>query len=430
MSERRVPDDWWPEWLRDFPAENPLIQTSVTAAEVETTHDENQRYRRLFTALVPTKHLASVLTHRGAIGHEVRSSGPHPVPFRGKWGYAPRFWIDASGTSAVRLEPLVTAWRSANQTVLLPDQGFLMTYGLVPRIVNAADVPEMHWDDPSFPQPDVVVARPVSSYRFPDHTGAHVTVEREYLQDYSTIRGRALVQVYYVQRAGPPTEEITSLLGDKEVVELRLPGRLVDLRLVDWGGTTLALAQVWGVRPLLEPGNAPVSAGRDDFGTLAWPGIAEAVTEESAMNISLLQPAYVRDDVLEIYEGWPEYSIHPESGSVSYGNQWGVSYTRRVGRDLIEVEIKKLYEGNHADTVRHWHHHAVQPPVDISRLRGEANVGTRARRQSMDLPIWGGYWLDCTREFLDSKCHQPVSSGWTSEIWTTVAGGQLRAWSR
>lgn len=255
-----------------------------------------------------------------------------------------------------------------------------MTYGLVPRIVNAADVPEMHWDDPSFPQRDVVVARPVSSYRFPDHTGAHVTVEREYLQDYSTIRGRALVQVYYVQRAGPPTEEITSLLGDKEVVELRLPGRLVDLRLVDWGGTTLALAQVWGVRPLLEPGNAPVSAGRDDFGTLAWPGIAEAVTEESAMNISLLQPAYVRDDVLEIYEGWPEYSIHPESGSVSYGNQWGVSYTRRVGRDLIEVEIKKLYEGNHADTVRHWHHHAVQPPVDISRLRGEANVGTRARR--------------------------------------------------
>ena len=282
-----------------------------------------------------------------------------------------------------------------------------MTYGLVPRIVNAADVPEMRWDDPSFPQRDVVVARPVSSYRFPAYTGAHITVKREYLQDYSTIRGRALVQVYYVQRAGPPTEEITSLLGDNEVAELRLPGRLVDLRLVAGpGGTTLALAQVWGVRPLLEPGNAPVSAGRDDFGALSWPGIAEAVTEESARTLSLLQPAYVTDDVLESYEGWPEYSIHPESGSVSYGNQWGISYTRRVGRNLIEVEIKKLYEGNHAGTVRHWHQHAVQPPVDISCLRSEANVGTRARRIVYGLTNLGRVMAELYVRVLG----QPVSS--------------------
>jgi len=375
-----VTDDWWPQWLQDFASENPLGRHDVEIAKILATDDGNRDYRQVFTALVAPEHLASILEKPGGIGHEVASSGPHPAPFRGKWDYAPRFWIDAAGTSKEKLEPLVVHWRSGNQTVLLPDQGFLMTYGLVPRIVSNADVLEMHWDDPSFPQRDIVVSRPVSSYNFPTYTGAYVTVEQEYLQDYSTIRERALVQVYYVQREGPLTEEVIALLSGNEIMELRLPGRLIDLRLVNWNGRQSALAQVWGVRPLLEPGDAPVSAGRDNPGALVWPGIAEPVTEQSARGISLLHPVYVMDSVLEIYEGLPEYSVHPESGSVSYGNQWGVSYARRIGRNLIEVEIKKLYEGNHADTIRHWHRHAVNPPADPAPLRGEANVGTRARR--------------------------------------------------
>jgi hypothetical protein len=42
--------------------------------------------------------------------------------------------------------------------------------------------------------------------------------------------------------------------------------------------------------------------------------------------------------------------------------------------------LKKLYEGNTAETVRHWHAHAIKPPRDVSSLRKVPNVGTRARR--------------------------------------------------
>jgi len=77
---------------------------------------------------------------------------------------------------------------------------------------------------------------------------------------------------------------------------------------------------------------------------------------------SLVDRIYVRDSVLTLYEGRPEFTIHPESGSVSRGNQWSVSPTRRVGRDLIAVDLKKLYEGTPPETVRHWHAEAVPPP--------------------------------------------------------------------
>lgn len=78
-------------------------------------------------------------------------------------------------------------------------------------------------------------------------------------------------------------------------------------------------------------------------------------------------------------EGRSEYSIDPESGSVSYGNQWSVSYTQRIGRDLIAVELKKLYESNPPEIVQHWHAHAQEPPSDPLATQGGLNVGSRTR---------------------------------------------------
>lgn len=187
------------------------------------------------------------------------------------------------------------------------------------------------------------------------------------------------VQVYYVERAGPLTEELRRILEHEDMVEVRLRGRLLSLRRRHDEPDLPILAQVWGVRHLMTPGHAPISAGRWEYGQLDWPDIGP-ITDDTARRLGLSAVAYVRDDVLDAYEGRREFIVHPESGSVSYGGQWSVGRTYRIGRDLIAMDIKKLYEGTPPETVRHWHTHAVAPPSGARGPDDGPNVGTRARR--------------------------------------------------
>ncbi|OGO50771.1 MAG: hypothetical protein A2148_03515, partial [Chloroflexi bacterium RBG_16_68_14] len=287
------------------------------------------------------------------------------------------------------LEPVVVAWESGNRTVLWPDQGFLMTYGLIPRQVSRDGDDEIRWDDPTFPRHDIVVVRPVSTYDFPEVSDARVTISRDYLQDYATLRRCSLIQVYFEERWGDLRREDEAIMGSAEFREFKLEGRLIRLRILKHNDPP-ALAQVWGVRPLVHPGDAPISAGRWDYGALSWPGFEEPVTREVALALYMREEAYVRDSVLADYEGRPGFIVNAESGGVCYRNQWAVGYCARIGRDLIAVELKKLYEGNPPEVVKHWHQHAVDPPTgDRQSLMAQLNVGTRARRVTYGLVALG-----------------------------------------
>ena len=65
---------------------------------------------------------------------------------------------------------------------------------------------------------------------------------------------------------------------------------------------------------------------------------------------------------------------------MSFGTQWSVGFCDRIGRDLIRLELKKLYEGAPPQTTRDWHRHAVAPPSDtaLERMANERSVGIRA----------------------------------------------------
>lgn len=384
MTQPYPPDDWRPEWFQDPITEDPLSDDPVVVAEIAPTTNVYEHSRQLFTALVPPEKLKAVLSQPGGIGYDVSASGPHPSNHRGNWEYTPRFWVWAGEVVPMGLEPLVVSWKMANHFVLWPDQGFLMTYGLVPRLVpTEGDIPELHWDDLSAPRRDIVVSKVTSTYRSPQVSGARVTVARKYLQDYATIRKQALVQVYLAQQSGSLTPDIVRVLGKgHHIKKFHWPGRFLDIHISEFDShhERPALVRVWGVRPLLKPDDAPVSAGRGDYGSLMWPGIPEPVTQDTARQYQYTDHVYVSDSVLGQYEGRSEYSIDPESGSVSYGNQWSVSYTQRIGRDLIAVELKKLYESNPPEIVQHWHAHAQEPPSDPLAPQGRLNVGSRTRR--------------------------------------------------
>ena len=379
MIADNVPNDWWPEVLLPLASEVPLAGEHVVVAEIGRPWGDRS-YRHLFTALAPSPLSDAILANPGGIGDRVNASGPHPAahPSRETPWYTPRFFIEAGGLHPAGLEPLAVAWSSANRTYVGPDQGFLMTYGLIPRVVSAAQGDEIHWDDPSVPKPDVAIALPVSAYDFPKITLAQLRVHREYLQDYATIRGMHLIQVYFAECwQDPPSDmEATFLsIGGKPI---QLPGR--EIRLFRQEKPPSYLVQVSGTRFLLAPASSPITEGRWQYGDLEWPGIQGPVTHERAMAIGL-RDAFVSDAVLSRYEGRPEFSIHPETGGVAYGGQWSTGNTHRVARDLIAVELKKLYEGCPPEVVHQYHLHAVAPPIgqpDV--LRTHPNVATRARR--------------------------------------------------
>ncbi|MCH7662937.1 MAG: hypothetical protein IH859_03595 [Chloroflexi bacterium] len=293
--------------------------------------------------------------------------------------YFPRFWISAKAHSLEGLEPLVLSWEAANNTTLFLDPGFLMTYGLIPRYLKNNKRDEIHYDDPYHPRQSVAIVSPVSYYDFPTRSHAFVRVNRDYLQDYATLRGFSLIQVYYANKWGEAGQETINYMGDKKIAEFELPGRLIDLRFIKLADKEF-FAQVWGVRHLLDPGDSPITKGNEDYGILVWPGIEEPVNHQKAMD-SRMALVYISDSVLAKYEKRSEYEIYPETGGVSYSGQWGVTFNQRVGRDIIAVELKKIYEGVPPHVTRHWHKHAVDPPVgSMDDLREMKNVATRSKK--------------------------------------------------
>jgi hypothetical protein len=248
-----------------------------------------------------------------------------------------------------------------------------MTYGLAPRSVGNGGV---HWDDPSGPVRDIVKVTAPSVYSFPKRTHASVSICREYVQDYLTLRKKALVQSFWERRFSSTDSEIEERLGGEERVDLDTLNRRLRLFRLD---PRVVITEVSGGRVLALPGPMPISNDSLKAEGLIWPGFDGPVVHARAMR--MMPSVYVDDRVLADYEGLPDFVVVPESGAVSFGTRWTVGYCRRVGRNLIRLELKKLYEGVPAAVTQHWHKFAVEPPPPgaYPAILDEPNIGKRAK---------------------------------------------------
>lgn len=286
--------DWWPASLAHIPNENPWAAEQVVVAEIRSFDDEaGPGQRHMISVLVPIADLDDLRRNPASLHFEVETSGPRPSS--SAIGYTPKFWVASHGESPKKFEPLVLSWTSHDQTVLVPDPGFLMTYGLIFR----NDGGNTHWDDPRRPKHDVVVATSPSVWDFPKATTAFVSISKDYLQDYLSLRQVALVQAYLEQRHSAPTKELEQQLEDKSIVDLDSPQRI--LRLARFKGRENAvLTEAAGSRIVAMPGSMPISDGNDQTEGLIWPGIDGPVDHSRAMRLSL-EWVYVSDRVLEDY---------------------------------------------------------------------------------------------------------------------------------
>jgi hypothetical protein len=235
------------------------------------------------------------------------------------------------------------------------------------------------WDDPARPVRDIVKVTAPSVYSLPKATPASVSISREYLQDYLTLRKKALVQSFQERRFSTPDGEIEERLGIQQFVDLDTPNRR--LRLLRIPGRERIMLSASGGRLLAVPGPLPISSDPLEVEGLIWPGFNGPVVHARAMGMTPIDCVYVDDRVLADYEGREDFAVVPESGAVVFGYQWTVGYCSRVGRNLIRLELKKLYEGVPAAVTRNWHKFAVEPPPpeDYPAILDEPNIGKRAK---------------------------------------------------
>jgi hypothetical protein len=370
-----IAEDWWPDMLRHIADEKPWDTDHVVVAELRSFDDPwLEGSRTCYTALIRVEDLERLDGKLISFNYNVETSGPGPSPaFAGS--YVPAFWISAIlGDERIKCEPLVLAWESNNRTAMILDPGFCMTYGLIPR---ALDDGSIHWDDMAVPEFDIAVIDSPSIYNHGVHSGARVTVDRDHLQDYLTQRGMALVEVYFENRRSVRDDAIDAALGDKDRIVNKFANREVDFWRRDEGGYG---AQIWGARVIARPKDLPISMDPLESQGLVWPGMEGAITLSDASSYRPWDTVFVRDTVLGAYEGKPGFNIHPETGGVSYGNQWGIGPSVRVGRDVLRLEIRKLHEGTARRVIQHWHAHAIMPTPDLLKPEAQSarNIGSRS----------------------------------------------------
>ncbi len=369
--------DWLPDCLIHL--NDPYLSDGDEYVVIGQLSDDAVRgYQGLIekrTVLVPVDRLDEVLNNPGGIGWEVEAWGPGPVVEEGQ-RYRSDFWVEGPGGRDDRLEPVVVSWDRHNKTVMMPDNGMLMCYGLCPRTLQKPD--RIVWDDLSRPQMGVVTTKPLSHYDVYSYSGACVEMSREYLEDYASLKGCALVSVFYEERRCHATDDLRQRLGSKDGTSLQRPGFRMDIVRDSYHGEESVLCRLWGCRPILTPTGRPVTEDRAP--ELEWPDYPDVMDARRAIGSRVFDYVYAKDEVLDAYEGRNEFDVIPLSGAISYDGWWALGHSRRVGRDYVAYELKKIYEGCPPSVIRHVHKFAVEKTVAEANEEqfGRANIGTRA----------------------------------------------------
>ncbi len=321
-----------------------------------------------FTGLIDIEKYYKLRSNK--IYFNVNTSGPHSF-YEPNWKYAPKFWIwSIIDEKEYRIEPLIVSWENNRKTILLVDQGFLMTYGLVPRYI---DENEIIWDEPSLPDEKVVISSLFSNYDLLKHSTAHVKIKKKYLQDYATLRKKAIIKIFY--ETSNIKRGFMEINKDKHYKKIL---KRTNYWLKYNKDGDYAVIDIEGFRLFVKPGKAPIS---DEWGkkeALLWPNYDKPIINNEALSFMMFDFAYINDSVLDIYEkNDDKYIVSPESCSVWYGNQWAVICSGRINRHVIMVELKKLYEGVPFEVTKHWNEYAVKEPKNIVK---DIDIGSKSKK--------------------------------------------------
>jgi len=275
--------------------------------------------------------------------------------------------INASKVHGLKkTESIISTWRSGNHIHFAPDQSVPKLFRLNVRLADDLII----WDDLTRPVYNVIENKPTSLYKFPEYSEAYVKIKSDYLIDFLLRKDKTAIQIFQERRIVPMTEKVSRLLGTKGHYLAQFKQHEVRLQ-KHIGKENLLHIEVNGFRTLYKMSELKQSSISKEEPGHYWKGIDKFVDSNEARQYFAFQYAYVSDELLSKYESDDDYEIYPDSGSVFYRNQWSVSYCERIGRNAIQVELKKLYEGTPFEVIDYWNQFSIDP-AGINK--GEKNI--------------------------------------------------------
>ncbi|RIH65107.1 hypothetical protein D1164_11005 [Mariniphaga sediminis] len=359
-------ENWFPDIFADVKNFSPIEREYIYVSELNT--------HELQSGINSTRDYQTLLINPELIEHikpdEINQTSDSSV----RPAYDENYEYEGESTVFVtrvegldKVKPLVISWESANNITFQIDPYFLLTYGLTPRLTET----NINWDDLSKPQMDVVQSIPKSVYDFPIYSKSYVKIRKDYLQDYLMLKKKTLIQVYCETRILPLNTELEGLLGQNRFFEKTT--KFSHFRINKISENEI-FTEVTGFRQIKLGNNIPFSKWDRKEKAHYWSGYKDKITRLNAKHWDYV---YVSDEVLGKYEQDENYSVCPETGGVSYKNQWSVTRCNRIGRNHIEIELFKLYEGTPNEVISYWNKYQV----DKSKIdETKENIAERSKK--------------------------------------------------
>jgi len=331
---------------------DPLLKVEVSSFTETEIPGLNRETLHMLTAVVPDDGSAPPIIHsdQGLVAYS--------VPTFGEKGSLRHFVPSVCG-----YDYIVASWGSSLFYTYSLAEKVWMTLGLTPRCIGN-EQQSMVYDDLSLPEFGVAAGEVSCQYNFKASRNVRWFMSNEYLRKYLWMRGARGVRQFYYQATLQDVPQLRDLMKGESFVSLGEQGGWFDgdIREVSGG----LLLQVWATIEAISGELCPQQTADG----LTWPGISGKVTRTIANDIMRDETTvYLDDRFLERYEQNKFYGSTPVdfSGgwlcSPSYLGQWSFNGCRRVGRNLIEVELRDLYKGVPDRETLHAHTYALDSVI-------------------------------------------------------------------
>lgn len=336
-----------------------------------------------------------------------------------------------------------------------------MMLGLTLRCVGG-NSQRIIFDDLSLPKFAVAEGEVSNEYHFKPNRNVSWKMSNEYLRKYLWMRNAYAARVFFYEALLSETPELRKIMNSNEHVVLEPDGGWYRLGIQEFEGKLLI--QCWATV-------VAVSPDRCDERTIdgiEWPGVDGLVTKARA-NGDFKSRIILNDEFLVRYEQNGFYSSTPGQSygkwycNPKYKGQWSFTGCSRVGRNLIEVDLRDLYKAIPAREVLHAHRFALSPEEithldvneehivaktqrlldqmlalgdNLSRLAAEADIQKKAgdisgfSRAKLEYEGWDAYPklarlaqvapLDMSQQTFLSRCKS------LHEIWQRIPDGFLK----
>ncbi|MET1502609.1 hypothetical protein ABXK61_13175 [Burkholderia sola] len=366
-----IPAALVPERLRELlepVGTNPATRVEVSSHTDRDIYGPANETVQMLMAVVPDdgRPLPVLHSDQGLVAHS--------TPVIGAKGSQQDFVPNVCGHDYI-----VASWGSGSFSSYHLAEKVWMALGLTARSIGN-EHQCLIYDDLDLPEFGVAQGEISSQYYFQSSRDVRWFMSNEYLRKYLWLRGGRGVRQFYYQATLADTPELQAFMKGEDIFVLEVAGEWCDGEIQKTDDAYLL--QVWATVEAVSCELCPDQTAEG----LEWPGVAGGVTRAVANGLFHAESVYLDDRFLERYEQNSLYDTTPVrmyerwNCSPSYLGQWAFSDCKRVGRNLIKVQIRELYKGMPDREILHAHRHVVDPAIVAQRDLDEEHIVSKVSR--------------------------------------------------